>query len=306
MGVDDENLADNPIFLAATRWGYFRRGFYSDEYRVSILRELFKGYSQRISFRHYNFEPIYNFGYYNPEDPTEIRNTFQTSEISIESRYAKDEVFLQDDNERVSLGTIKWPVVTVRYTRGIAGVFGSDFNYDKLRVNVTKRIKTGPLGVGYVTLTGEYTFNTLPYPLLSFHLGNQSIIYSSVTYNLMNYGEFVSDHFASIQYRQYMEGFLLNRIPLMNKLKWRLLGTTNIIMGGLRQSNRDLISPVTPDGQEALIPGYFQNGKPYVEVGYGIENIFKFLRVDFVHRLSYLSNPGIRKFGVLFTLQVQL
>ncbi len=306
LGLDDENLADNPIFLAASRWGYFRRGFYSDEHRISIQRELFKGYSQRISFRHWTFDPTFNFGYVNPTDVSDIQDRFQTSEVSIESRYAKDEVFLQDDNERVSLGTNKWPVITMKYTRGIAGVLGSDFDYDKLRFNFTKRIKTGPLGVGYVTLTGEYVFNTLPYPLLALHLGNQSPIYSSITYNLMNFGEFISDHYASVQYRQYMEGFLLNRVPLLNKLKWRLLGTANVIMGGMRQSNQDLISKFTPSGEETLDTGFFKNGKPYIELGYGVENIFKFLRVDFVHRISYLDNTDARRFGILFTAQVQL
>ncbi len=306
IGIDDETLADNPLFIAATRWGYFRRGYYTDEYRVSIQRELFKGYSQRVAFRTWNFDPTFNFGYLNPSNPEEVLNTFQTSEVIIESRYARDEVFLMDDNERVSLGTQKWPVITLKYTKGISGVFGSDFDYDKLRFNLSKRIKTGPLGVGHLTLTGEYVFNTLPYPLLSLHLGNESFIYTSVTYNLMNYGEFISDHFASLQYRQYLEGFLLNRVPLLNKLKWRLLATANVISGGMRESNRNLISKYTPEGEETLPTGYFKNGKPYIELGYGVENIFKFLRVDFVHRVSYLDNPGVRKFGVLFTAQFQL
>lgn len=307
IGIDDETLADNPLFIAATRWGYFRRGYYSDEYRVNFQRELFKGYSQRIAFRTWNFNPTFDFAYYNPEDPTDVRSTFQTSEVIIESRYARDEVFLIDDNERVSLGTSKWPVISLKYTKGISDVFGSDFDYDKLRLNLTKRIKTGPMGVGYITLTGEYVFNTLPYPLLSLHLGNESVIYTSLTYNLMNYGEFVSDHFASVQYRQYLEGFLLNRVPLLNKLKWRLVATGNVIMGGMRQSNRDLIAEYMPDNTTpTLTAGYFTNSKPYVELGYGVENIFKFLRVDFVHRLSYLDNERARKFGVLFTAQIQL
>jgi hypothetical protein len=307
IGIDDETLADNPLFIAATRWGYFRRGYYSNEYRVNFQRELFKGYSQRIAFRTWNFNPTFDFAYYNPTDPTEVLSTFQTSEVIIESRYARDEVFLIDDNDRVSLGTSKWPVISLKYTKGISGVFGSDFDYDKLRLNVTKRIKTGPLGVGYITLTGEYVFNTLPYPLLSLHLGNESFIYTSLTYNLMNYGEFVSDHFASVQYRQYLEGFLLNRVPLLNKLKWRLLATGNVIMGGMRQSNRDLIAEYMPDNTTpTLTAGYFTNSKPYVELGYGVENIFRFLRIDFVHRLSYLDNERARKFGVLFTAQIQL
>ncbi len=308
IGIDNESLADNTILLALSQWGYFRRGFYSDEYRVALNRELFKGYSQKVSFRYWTFDPTFEFGY--PENPEDVNSTildsFQNSEVSIESRYARDEVFLQDDNNRVSLGTTKWPIITLKYTHGFSGVFGSDFEYDKLRLGVSKRIKTGPLGVGYLNLAGEYIFDTLPYPMLGFHLGNQSPLYSSVLYSLMNYGEFVSDHYASLQYQQYLEGFLLNRIPLLNKLKWRLLATTNVIMGGMRQSNQDLISTVSPDGDETLPVGFFKNGKPYVELGYGVENIFKLLRVDFVHRLSYLDNPNARKFGVLFTIQLQL
>ncbi len=305
IGIDDETLADNPLFIAATRWGYFRRGYYSNEYRVSLQRELFKGFSQRIAFRNWDFDPTFNFGYINPENPSEILNTFETSELILEARYARDEVFLQDDNERISLGTTRWPIMSLKYTRGFSGVFGSDFNYDKLRFNLTKRMRTGPLGVAHVTIAAEYVFNTLPYPLLSLHLGNESMLYTALTYNLMNYGEFISDHFASIQYRQYFEGLLLNRVPLLNRLKWRLLATGNVIAGGLRESNRQLISSETPDGEPALVSGYFTNGKPYVELGYGIENIFKFLRVDFVHRISYLDNPDVRKFGVLFTAQFQ-
>jgi Family of unknown function (DUF5686)/CarboxypepD_reg-like domain len=307
LGVDDENLMDNPLFLTATRWGVFRRGYYMNESRMTFQSELFRGFSQKASLQYWTFDPTYNFGYLeNPSDLTSnIADKFQTAEVSLESRYARDEIFLQDDNERISLGTNKSPVITFRYTHGFKGLLGSDFDYDKLRMSISKRIKTGPLGVGYATLTGEYIFNTLPYPLLSLHLGNQSILYSSVTYNLMNYGEFVSDHYATFQYRQYLEGFLLNRIPLLQKLKWRLLGTTNVVMGGMRTANRNLISTYTPGGEETLRAGYFSN-KPYVEVGYGVENIFRFLRVDFVHRLTYLDNPDARKFGILLTAQLQL
>ena len=51
---------------------------------------------------------------------------------------------------------------------------------------------------------------------------------------------------------------------------------------------------------------------PYVELGYGIENIFKFVRVDFIHRLTYLDNPEkignapIRPFGIKVTAQFKL
>ena len=121
----------------------------------------------------------------------------------------------------------------------------------------------------------------------------------------MNFGEFVSDKYVSVRYRQYFEGLFLNRIPLLNRLQWRLVGTANVIMGSLSQPNQDLNSSVTDEGEATAYAGYF-TGTPYVELGYGVENIFKFFRVDFVHRLTYLNNPGARSFGILFTIQFKL
>lgn len=307
VGVDDENLADNYIFLAAQRFGVFRRGYYFDETRVNFQREVFKGFTQRLAAKYSTFQPLFNFGYYLPNDLNAgVRETYETAEVIVESRYARDELFVQDDNERISLGTTRWPVITLRYTRGISGILGSDFDYEKLRLSVYKRIRLGPLGVGYLNTTGEYIFDLLPYTLLSLHLGNQTPIYTSVTYNLMNYGEFISDRYASLQYEQHFEGLLLNRIPLMRKLKWRLVGTANILYGGLSQKNRSLIAATSPSGEASEPPGNMVMRKPYVELGYGVENIFKFFRIDFIHRLSYLDNPDIRKFGVFVSFQVYL
>jgi hypothetical protein len=308
VGIDDEALADNYLFLAAQRFGVFRRGYYFDESRFNFQREIFKGFTQRFAVRRSTFKPVFNFGYYqNPEDNTSpILNSYENAELILESRFARDELFILNDNERLSLGTIKWPIITLRYTRGLKGVLGSDFEYDKVKLSINKRIRFGPLGVGNMNLTGEYVFNTIPYPLLSLHLGNQTPVYAQVTYNLMNYGEFISDRYASLQYQHHFEGFLLNRIPLMRKLKWRLVGSSNVIFGGMKERNQRIIAETTSTGEETLPVGFLQEGKPYVELGYGVENIFKFFRVDFVHRLSYLDDPDVRKFGVLFSFQFNL
>jgi hypothetical protein len=303
VGIDDENLADDYLFLAATRFGVFRRGYYFDESRFNFQRELIKGFSQRIAVRYNSFKPVFDFGYYsNPGDITSLQQNFQTAEVILESRFARDELFLQYDNERVSLGAQKWPIITLRYTRGLRGVGGSDFEYDKYRFSILKRLPMGPLGTGKATITGEYINGTLPYPLLSFHIGNETPFYTDVIYSLMNFGEFFSDRFVSLQYRQYFEGFLLNRVPLMRKLKWRLTGLANVIYGDLNDENLAMSEPLPfPVGNSNLTLD-----RPYIELGYGVENIFKFLRVDFVHRLSYLENDRARKFGVLFTAQFKL
>lgn len=304
LGLDDPGLADDYFYLAAAKYGYIRKGFYFDEAKFSFQRELVKGYSQRLAFRYATFRPTFNFGYYgNPTDTSSvITSGFESAEAIVESHFSLDEDFVQNDNDRISLGPTRSPIITMRYTRGIKGVAGSDFEYDKLWMSIEKRIKLGLFGTGYATLTGEYVFNTLPYPLLAFHLGNQTFFYTSVTSNLMDYGEFVSDHFASLRYVQHFEGFLLNRIPLIRHLKWRLTGSANIIYGGLRQANQDLNAEFDEATNETQPIGHFTRD-PYVELGYGVENIFKVFRVEFVHRLTYLDQPDVRRFGVLFAIQ---
>lgn len=307
VGVDDESLADNYLFLAAQRFGTFRRGYYFDESRFNFQRELFRGFTQRVAFRYSTFRPVFNFGYLQPGNETDTARTFENAEAILEARFARDELFVVNDNDRISLGTSRWPEVTLRYTHGFKGLAGSDFDYDKLRLSVHKRIRFGPMGVGYVTITGEYVFSKLPYPLLSLHLGNQTPFFAHVTYNLMDYGEFVSDRYAALHYSHHFEGLLLNRIPLMRRLKWRLVGTSNVILGGMSSMNKALIAEDSEVNGSAI--GFLSRGVPYIELGYGVENIFRFFRVDLIHRVTYLDrsrNPDVRRFGILFSVQFNL
>ena len=97
----------------------------------------------------------------------------------------------------------------------------------------------------------------------------------------------------------------------MRKLKWRLVGTANVLYGGLSEKNKALLltDNLFPDGSETLPVGFLNPGKPYIELGYGVENIFKFFRVDFIHRVTYLdheTDTKVRKFGILFSAQLIL
>ncbi len=320
VGFDDEAVGDNVLLLASQRWGTFRMGYYFDESRIALQRELFKGFTQKIAVKHFTFDPAFNFQYYTiANDLTSLRSDYSSTEVILESRYARDEVFLQDDNQRYSLGTTHWPIITLRYTRGFTGIAGSDFSYNKLRLGFEKKLRLGIVGTGRVNITSEYIFEPLPFPLLGLHLGNQTPIFTPITFNLMNFGEFVSDRYVSVQYNHHFEGLLFNRVPLLRKLKWRMVGIANVIYGGMTSQSKALLVPDAAalntdtadpnDVYERKMP-YFQVGKPYVEVGYGIENIFKFFRIDFIHRLSYwdheVAETKARNFGVFGSLQFTL
>ncbi|WP_020527441.1 hypothetical protein [Flexithrix dorotheae] len=100
------------------------------------------------------------------------------------------------------------------------------------------------------------------------------------------------------------DGLLLNRVPLISKLKWRTFGYGKVLYGSVKQSNIDLIPPTDEQGNP--IPSFQALGsEPYAEVGYGIENIFRFIRVDFIHRLNYLSEDT-KDFAVKISFQFRL
>ncbi len=89
----------------------------------------------------------------------------------------------------------------------------------------------------------------------------------------------------------------------MKKLKWRLLATGNVLWGSLKPENLAALPEFTSEGNPTEPIGYMMDGKPYVEIGYGVENIFKIFRIDFIHRLTYLENPDVKKFGVKISFQ---
>jgi hypothetical protein len=110
----------------------------------------------------------------------------------------------------------------------------------------------------------------------------------------MNLFEFVSDRYVSFSVVQHFEGFFLNKIPLMRKLKWREVALFKGVAGDLRNNHINLMD--FPLGLQSL-------DKPYYETGVGIENIFKILRIDALWRLSYRDNPNIQTFGIRGAVQ---
>jgi hypothetical protein len=305
VGLSVEDLLNNNIFLAATRFGTLNRPYYQDYTRITAQREVFKGFTPKVTFTHRYVEPLFDFAYYTTESQQmdQIASEFTTTELRLEARFAKDEIYVQNDNDRISLGTLKWPIFTVQYARGFEGFLGGDFSYNKVRVNISDKFKVGFLGTSSLSLTAGKIFETLPYPLLRNHIGNESIWYTTAAFNQMNWSEFTSDQYVSVRWFHYFEGFLLNRIPLMKKLKWRLLATGNVLWGSLKPENRESLPEFTSEGNPTEPIGYLRDGKPYVEIGYGIENIFKIFRIDFIHRLTYLENPDVKKFGVKISFQ---
>ena len=106
--------------------------------------------------------------------------------------------------------------------------------------------------------------------MLKLHEGNETYAYDPLSFNMMNYYEFVSDEYVSLFAEQHFQGFFLNRIPLLRRLHWREVVSCNILYGRLSEQNKSVMA--FPEGLSGL-------SVPYYEAGVGIENIFKLFRV---------------------------
>ncbi|MEM6297374.1 MAG: DUF5686 family protein [Bacteroidota bacterium] len=297
--TEDFRNSNNHLFKATTRWGDLdnNRPFLHEERDVFAQTDIVRGVTQKVSLRNQEFDPLFAFEFLDPKDLDTRRNRFTTTELSFETRISFREHFVFTENDRISLGSGDRPVFTFRYTLGMDDFLGSDLSYQKFDMRVDHAFRLGLFGRTEYRVSAGYIPSTVPYPLLRTHLGNESIIFNAASFNLMDYFEFVSDTYASVRLVHRFEGFFFNRVPLFRKLKWRSFVESNVLFGGVRDENIALI-PET-DAAENPIPTFGTLGNaPYVEISYGIENIFKFIRVQALHRLTYLEGRNASPFGV--------
>jgi len=308
VGINADNLGSSSILLAYARFGNLRRPYFQENVMGYIRRELGSGFTQTIAVQNRSFDPLFAFAYRtNPSDSPEkaIQSRFRTTEIQLETRFAPGELMIQNDNERFSVGASNKPVLVFRYGLGLRNVFHGDFSYHKFSLDWRHSFRMGVLGRTYYNLNAGYIPSTLPYPLLHTPLGNESSFYLYNAFNQMNFFEFVTDRYASLKVEHNFEGLLFNRIPGIRRLKWRTLLTAKVLAGGVSQANLAIIADVDEQGRP--VESFRTLGRtPYVEVGYGIDNIFKVLRVDAIHRLTYLQNPGVTPFAVKVSGYVSL
>ena len=264
---------------------------------ISIFyeHEWFQGLSNKISFTDkvvYSSETV-PFVYIDDNNDTLVYNSLGTTEIKLNTRFAFNEKFVMGEFDRISLGT-KYPIINVGFTTGLQGIFDGDYNYYKINLSIEHRFPISPFGDFRYIIDAGKIYGDAPYPFLQLHEGNQTYAFDDYAFNLMNYYEFVSNQYVSIMLEHHFNGLFLNHIPLFRKLKWREIVEFKTLLGELTQRTAGYIA--FPENLDNL-------SQPYMEAGFGVENIFKFFRVDALWRLSYLNKPDILPFGIFAKMQ---
>ncbi|TWJ04340.1 carboxypeptidase-like protein [Mucilaginibacter frigoritolerans] len=172
-----------------------------------------------------------------------------------------------------------YPTVGFNYDKGISNFLGSDVNYDQISADISKSdISMGVFGsTSFYIAAGKFLNNSsIFYPDYKQFAGNEVLFYKSGidSFLLLNYYNFST-------YTQYIEGhlehnfsgFILNKIPLIRKLKLQEIVDVNY-----------LSTPTI---------------KNYTELGFGLQ----YLNFRIMYGTSFNGNSNIKsaiRLGVSF------
>lgn len=242
----------------------------------------------------------------NDDKNTEISN-FTTSEIEFNLRYAPGEKLMLTKQRRRQIQHDA-PIFSLRHSHSFKGILGSNFETNHTDLSMKSRFWLGRWGRVDLLLDAGAEWNKVPFPLLDMPPTNSDYSTQHGTFNLVNNMEFLSDRYASIMVYYDANGRFLNRIPLLKKLKWREIFSFKSYWGYLTDKN----NPYKSDGlynfpiRDGKVSSFILDpNRPYMEASVGIYNIFKLLKIEYVHRFSYLDNPNINKDGIRFAIKLQ-
>lgn len=300
LGQENAWAVANNFFTSFSHDDY-SKWLYNRILRGTYIQEFANHLSWSLGMKYWQQQPTGSL-YYIYKDladqPDSIRQ-LTTAEVSVTLRWAPHEQFLQNKNGRFDVVN-RYPIITLQYGKGIQGLFGGGFNYDALHLNIYKRCYLAPVGYSDITLDAGWLGGNLPFPLLVIHPGNPTYFYSQTAYNMMNVGEFASDHYAGLDIDHFFNGFFFNKVPGLRRLRLREVIAGKILYGGLRSENDPAFNPrqmMFPE-TNGVTSTFALGAQPYIEGSVGIYNIFTIFRVDLVKRFTYLDHPGASGLGV--------
>ena len=178
--------------------------------------------------------------------------------------------YIEFPDRKIPLGS-KYPTLDGSVTTGINGVFGSDvaFSKWKIRISDNLNLKLGGRLNYSLAAAGFFDASKVYAPDYLHILGNQTILASQPleSFQLAPYYKYSNTAKLNLtaHAEYHLNGLLSNKIPGFRKLNWFF------IVGG-----------------NAL---HVDKGADYYEAFFGIENIFKILRVEFAQ--GYQKGGGL-------------
>ncbi len=220
----------------------------------------------------------------------EEMESFSVNTLHAGLRFSWDERVNRNYFKKTYLFT-KYPVLTMDFYGGIPGITKDDVKYFRTDATVTWRVPSTAIGFGRLFLEGGIINGSIPYPLLKLHEGNQTLFMDRTAFSCMDYYEFISDRWLSGYYEHNFNGFFFGKIPYLKELDLREVAIVRFAWGTISKNNRENAPVFLPVGSGSL-------ELPYVEAGFGISNILRVLRIDFMWRVTHLRPEKGKNFTV--------
>jgi hypothetical protein len=286
---------DNIFALAVRKKGIPIKNIKVNEKRLEYFHETLPWMSNLVAVVHKSTLPLRNLIPIDSFKTIDNKNPLTTFEISLRLRFAWLERFLETSFYRTSLGSI-YPVGEINITQGFPGVLKSSYSYTKLAASISDNVKIPPFGNLSWNIYGGKTFGTLPYTMLDIAPGNEMHYYNKYAFNMMNRWEFIHDKYAGINLEHNIGNGIFRMFP---KLRFRQFWTAKALWGSLSDANKALNFKQGHNFQSL-------NGNTYLELGTGIDNIFRVFRIDFIWRVlpSTLPKVGDKTFGIFGSFRV--
>lgn len=310
MSPADKFLIHNKdnIFMSVRTQKVEQMYFYNRQ-KLSFVYETDWGFSFNTSFKLESNAPTGDLVFMkmpgatiNPSaDGNEYVTKIRTTEAKVGLRYCPGQTYVNTKQQRLPVN-LDSPEFTLSHTMGFKNVLGGQYKLNYTEFGIYKRFWMGSWGYIDTHLNGGAQWDKVPFPMLIMPPVNITYFEHEATMSMMKNMEFMSDRYLFGSVAWDLSGKLLNRIPLVKRLKWReyfavkgMWSTVTSKNDPTLQSNQsDRILFQFPEGV-----GVMNKKVPYWEVVVGVHNIFKFFGVDYVRRMNY-HGPGIHKNGVRF------
>lgn len=268
---------------------------YNRQTQIAYEREFYGGFSVKLSGQTFNETPAGKLVFEKMNDQGELYkvNDIKTTEATLALRFAPNEKFFQQRRKRYPIPSPQF-IVSLSHTAAIKDVLGGQYDYNKTSLSINKGIWIAGYGKLNLSAQGEKIWGKAPFPMLITPSANNSFTIQKGNFYLIDPLEFVHDSQVSWEVDYHIGGWFFNRVPFLKVLKWREIFAFRGFYGKLTQKNN-------PDYNRDMLvfpnETYTTGREPYMEYNIGIENIFKFFRIDYVRRINYLDHPDINKDG---------
>lgn len=171
--------------------------------------------------------------------------------------------------------------------------------YGNLQLMLRHNVDLGIGGELDYLLQAGLVFGKVPYPLLHHFAGNQTHVFDTYRFSLMNNYQYAADRYIALHAHWNGKGVLFNLIPGIRYARLRELLELKVAYGGLSKQHQSILA--FPTNQAGYCTMNALN-IPYVELGVGIGNILRIGEVYGVFRLTNLQDSCAPWWAVRFRL----